>query len=294
MKKFFALIILISVLLVIFTDFSSNQNCQKKPIYAKLPLKEDQGENYNFIVAGHIYGSHQKAQQGRLSPSENIIKNLEYIKSLNPKFFVSLGDSYFLPQDKYIKPFINQVIKQLKIPFIIAPGNHELGRDWQNYCQNFGKFYYDFTYKSSMFLIINTGHEDSAKIDAKQLKFIKNSIQEFNKNNNLKRLFIFSHKYIFAIEDKDMNKIAKYRFNGQYYDQYQNINYQQKLQPILEATKKPIYFFAGDLKENSTFYHQKDNITFIATHIYDQANDQVIQVNINKGKVIINAIDLTK
>ena len=194
---------------------------------------------------------------------------------------MSLGDSYWWPELKYINSFISSVIETLDLPFIIAPGNHEIVNDPSIFCKQFGPLYYRFTYGFSEFIVLNTGLDGKAFLDDVQLSFLMSVIKSLNETKELKHLFILSHKFIWAPEDSVMQVISKDRIEGENYRQYNDTNFYKNVLPIIKMTKKPIYWITGDLKPLPLFFHKKKNITYIATHIYDVVQDAVIQVKLN-------------
>ncbi len=270
---------------------------QKIPHYAKSLFEENKlngkKDEFSFIAAGHIYGSHRSVQRGRLLPAATLLNNISLLKSLKSDFFVSLGDSYWWPESKYINPFISSVIETIDLPFIIAPGNHEIGNDASIFCKQFGPVYYRFTYGFSEFIVLNTGLDGKAFLDDVQLSFLMSVIQSLNKTDELKHLFILSHKFIWAPEDLAMQVISKDRIEGENYRQYNDTNFSRHVLPILKKAKKPIYWITGDLKPLPLFFHKKNDITYIATHIYDVVQDSVIQVKISKDNVTFNPISLS-
>ena len=227
-KIFFGILLLI-VSLIIFllsgfnrtdkvaSDVPLPNSClnQKIPQYAKSLFENDKlngkKDEYSFIAAGHIYGSHRSAQQGRELPAATLLNNISLLKSLESDFFVSLGDSYWWPEFKYINSFISSVIETLNLPFIIAPGNHEIGNDASIFCNQFGPIYYRFSYGFSEFIVLNTGLDGQAFLDDIQLSLLTSVIQSLNETKELKHLFILSHKFIWAPEDPDMQVISKNR-----------------------------------------------------------------------------------
>jgi len=309
--KFFCGILLLIAVLFIFLlsgfnktnktviDSQLPNDClnQKIPHYAKSLFVDDKlnskKDEYSFIAAGHIYGSHRAAQQGRILPATTLVNNISLLKSLESDFFVSLGDSYWWPEYKYINSFISSVIETLDLPFIIAPGNHEIGNDASIFCKQFGPVYYRFSYGFSEFIVLNTGLDGKAFLDEVQLSFLMNAIQSLNKTDELKHLFILSHKFIWAPEDLAMQVISKDRIEGKNYRQYNDTNFSKHVLPVLKKAKKPIYWITGDLKPLPLFFHKKKNITYIATHIYDVVQDAVIQVKISNDNVTFNPISLS-
>ena len=65
---------------------------QKIPHYAKSLFEENKlngkKDEFSFIAAGHIYGSHCSVQRGRLLPAATLLNNISLLKSLKSDFFV--------------------------------------------------------------------------------------------------------------------------------------------------------------------------------------------------------------
>ena len=309
-KIFYGILLLIVVLFILFkSGFKRTENVvtvtplpnnclnQKIPHYAKslfiddnLNIKKDE---YSFVAAGHIYGSHRSAQQGRILPAATLLNNISLLKSLESDFFVSLGDSYWGPEFKYINSFISSVIETLDLPFIIAPGNHEIGNDASIFCNQFGPVYYRFSYGFSEFIVLNTGLDGRAFLDDIQLSFLMSVIQSLNETEELKHLFILSHKFIWAPEDPVMQVISKNRIYKDLINQYNDANFYKDVLPIIKMAKKPIYWLTGDLKPLPLFFHKINDVTYIATHIYDDEQDAVIQVKISNESVTFHPISLS-
>ena len=309
-KTFYGILLLIVALIIfllsgfnrtdkVVSDGSLPNAClnQKIPHYAKSLFENvklnGKKDEYSFIAAGHIYGSHRSAQQGRELPAATLLNNISLLKSLESDFFVSLGDSYWSPEFKYINSFISSVIETLDLPFIIAPGNHEIGNDASIFCNKFGPVYYRFSYGLSEFIVLNTGLNGKAFLDNIQQSFLMSVIKSLNETKELKHLFILSHKFIWAPEDSVMQVISKDRIEGDNYRQYNDTNFYKHVMPVLKMAKKPIYWITGDLKPLPLFFHKKNDITYIATHIYDVAQDAVIQVKISNDNVTFHPISLS-
>lgn len=281
------------------TIFQKTETCNELvPTLAK-SLFDNENFNsykskYSFIVGGHMYGSHHEARQGRLLPAATLVENIDRLKSLRADFFVSLGDNYWQPEPKYTDSFISSVVSTLGLPFVIAPGNHDLGKDASIFCSQFGPLYYQFSYGSSQFIVLNTGLRGVAFLDDIQLSFLRDVIQTLNKTEKLKHLFILSHKFIWAPEDPEMQVISKDRIKGKNYREYNNINFAEAVLPILETVKKPVYWMSGDLKPLPLFFHEKGNVTYIATHLYDRVQeDAVIQTTVSNGQVSFRPVSLS-
>ena len=90
-----------------------------------------------------------------------------------------------------------------------------------------------------------------------------------------------------------MQVISKDRIEGDNYRQYNDTNFYKHVMPVLKMAKKPIYWITGDLKPLPLFFHKKNDITYIATHIYDVAQDAVIQVKISNDNVTFHPISLS-
>jgi hypothetical protein len=76
-----------------------------------------------FIAAGHLYG---EGERPKIYPQTTLLANIDFINSLKPHFFISLGDNVGSGNDlNQIKRFNKIFVSKLKVPFYTAWGNHD-------------------------------------------------------------------------------------------------------------------------------------------------------------------------
>ena len=270
----------------------------KSLINHKTLIAPDSLECYSFIVAGHLYGS--GAYQRSMFPSSSILANIELINTLKPKFFVTLGD---IINSTYLRNIINfkkSFAYKLEMPIFNAVGNHDIERGpvgkgypkIELYEHNFGKMYYHFLLGRELFIFLNTELE-KGKIEGRQLDYLLSIIRAAEtggKNQEIKNVFIFSHKHIWLPDE----------FKGNGFPCPRTPNFNTEIKPhLIELSKrKSVYWISGDAIFNgAVLLYQKDplyDITYVGTSIHDLKSDAIIQINISKnGNLTFNPISLT-
>jgi Icc-related predicted phosphoesterase len=106
------------------------------------------------------------------------IDNGDYI------FAMDVGDLVFDGEKAKYRIFYN-MIKDEKIPFLVAIGNHDIREGGaENYFDIFGRFYYSFDYGNSLFIILDDANEE--RIDAPQMEWLEEQLQK-----------PYQHKFVF-------------------------------------------------------------------------------------------------
>lgn len=85
-------------------------------------------------------------------------KIVEKVNESNAKFFVHLGDFTQNGTDTEFQEFKNYMAKNLKIPYYVAPGNHDILNDEQNkftYLNYYKDLYQSFDYEKNHFVILD-------------------------------------------------------------------------------------------------------------------------------------------
>lgn len=118
-------------------------------------------------------------------------------------FAIDVGDLVYDGEKAKYRIFYN-LIKNLKTPFLVAPGNHDIMETGEgNYFDIFGKFYYSFDYNGALFIVLDDASQTA--IDEVQMQWLENELQK-----NYKHKFVFLHVPPFdprpnlwhALEDK--------------------------------------------------------------------------------------------
>ncbi len=142
---------------------------------------------------------------------------------LQPQFVISVGDlingqTYdSILVDKQWNEF-NRKVQGLSMPFFYVPGNHDIGNAWmeKEWKRRFGRAYYYFVYKNTLFLCVNTQDGGSSGIDEEQIEYFRKAIAE---NPQVRWTFIFMHRPVwFAKNDKEegYEKIESFLKGHQY------------------------------------------------------------------------------
>lgn len=247
----------------------------------------DTSQNYSFIVSGHFHGASNNIST---FPSSTLLANIDTLNSLKPSFLMSLGDMFLDVNETYIEHYQKSLFDKLKMPLLNAVGNHDLSNN-NMYEEVYGTTFFTFKKNTELFVVLNTEINDGS-IQGNQLKMLKTSLSEA-KNNNIKNIFIFSHRPVWA-EDN-----AKYSdlFIGNTRSSFGSPNFEKEIHPLLKKSAIPIYWISGSMADApAAFFYDKNetsNITFMQTAIRDLPRDAILQVNIIDGKIYFKGISLT-
>jgi predicted phosphodiesterase len=136
-------------------------------------------------------------------------KAVEQLNWMQPEFVVCVGDLITggtTDLDKINKQWteFNGFIAKLQMPFFYLPGNHDIGnkvaeKRWQ---EQFGRTYYHFIYKNTLFLLLNTedppGEKLAGKIDDAQVAYAKKVLAE---NKDVRWTLVIYHRPIWTYKD---------------------------------------------------------------------------------------------
>lgn len=249
-----------------------------------------QNKDYSFFVAGHTYGSATSIEIPKIYP---LFK--EKFKKLNEQqnieFGFLLGDVVKSPKNW---PTVLKELKELQMPYYVARGNHDGPLD--DFEKMFGKSYKKFTHNNNLFVILDP-NLDHWNISGEQLEFLKNTLS--TDGEKAKNIFVFMHQVIWWTNDKFSKPKPNWVKN-----KAENSNYWHTIEPLLKATKKPIYLFAGDVGAYSKEYKKRDHIieysyfkedsiTYITTGMGGGIRDNLVIVDVyDDNSVKLNLIHL--
>lgn len=127
------------------------------------------------------------------------------VKKLNimyPEFVLSVGDliNGYTKDTAQIKTEwdeVNHIIDDLKMPFFYLPGNHDITNkvmagEWE---KRYGKRYYYFIYKNTLFLILDSNDDDDYNLTREQTDFVLETLKE---NANVRWTFLLMHHPIWT------------------------------------------------------------------------------------------------
>jgi 3',5'-cyclic AMP phosphodiesterase CpdA len=137
---------------------------------------------------------------------------VDQLNILQPEFVVCVGDlitggTEKLDQiDKEWKEF-NGFVDKLQMPFFYLPGNHDISnkvmdKRWK---EQFGRSFYHFIYKDTLFLMLNTEDppvkKSAGKISSAQISYAKQVLAD---NKNVRWTLVFLHKPVWTYKDKEL------------------------------------------------------------------------------------------
>ncbi|TFH01282.1 MAG: hypothetical protein E4H13_05320, partial [Calditrichales bacterium] len=132
---------------------------------------------------------------------------VDEINLLRPDFVLCTGD---LIQGKVKDPerlsemwaeFFRH-LNRLDVPFYMMAGNHDITNEfmYDYWKERFGKTYYHFVYKNSLYIILNSEEHQKTKqgqLGEEQLEFIKSQLM---KNSDVNHVFLLMHKPLWEMD----------------------------------------------------------------------------------------------
>ena len=191
-KYFFILVFLILGNNVFAQDnetFKSDVETSKKP-WTNLDF-DNEPDDFQFAIVSDRTGGNRP---GFFKDAVN------KINTLHPEFVLTIGDMI----EGYTRDSLdlknqwnemNQVIESLKMPFFYLPGNHDItnrvmAKEWEN---RFGKRYYHFKYKNTLFLILDINDDEDYAISREQTDYALKTLKE---NTDVRWTFLLLHQPI--------------------------------------------------------------------------------------------------
>ena len=259
----------VKILIVIF--FSSIHGDTINNSINSIPLIDQKTDNYSFLIVGHAYGSPKL--KNSLYPTSSLLNGINKINESGAKFMVLLGDNYWKSDSIRISNFKNSFLSKVKLPVFNAVGNHDLWGDIK-YEHHFGKTFYSFNYQNDFFIILN-----SEMYFQEQIEFLKYQLKKIKGNQSLKRLFLFTHKLLFVIDDQKFVNILNRINSKEGYDT--KSRFSASLKDFVKNVNLPTVWFAGDIgMENSLplfyDYDPKLKIEYVATGLGGIQTDNML------------------
>ncbi|MBI1832516.1 MAG: metallophosphoesterase [Planctomycetes bacterium] len=161
-------------------------------------------ENFHFVVVSDRTGGNR----GRI-----FSQAVEQINLLQPTFVVCVGDliqgyskdeASLAAQWKEFQTYTSK----LQMPFFYVPGNHDVANPTETdvWKGRFGRSYYHFLYKDTLFLAVNSDDpsEEKAKgkISPEQLEYFQKVLKD---NASVRWTFVMLHKPLWTQDNLDTN-----------------------------------------------------------------------------------------
>lgn len=235
--------------------------------------------DYSFFIAGHTYGKPGVDNVGVHPPFKNkfdLIKNDKTIK-----FGVLTGDIVWAGTEKNWNE-IDADLTLLDKPIYFAAGNHDLGNR-ELFESRYGSTYRSFTHNSDLFIVLDP-NIDHWNISGNQLDFLKNTLK--NNYKKVDNIFVFHHQLLWRTSNNIYKKIYPNSLEGR----AATINFWSEVEPLFNQLPNNVFMFAGDVgafnNGSEYMYHRYENITFIASGMGGEVNDNIVIIDVRKDKTI--------
>jgi PA14 domain/Calcineurin-like phosphoesterase len=152
-------------------------------------------ENFQFAIVSDNTGGSRKGIFEKAVGKLNL---------LMPEFVMSVGD--LIPgytedtaQINYEWNQFNKVLNELKPPYFYLPGNHDITnlvmqKEWE---KRYGKRYYHFVYKNTLFITLDSNDDDDYSITNEQMDYVLKSLKD---NPDVNWTFLFMHHPIWTYD----------------------------------------------------------------------------------------------
>ncbi|MET4082885.1 putative MPP superfamily phosphohydrolase [Pedobacter sp. UYP30] len=163
----------------------------KLPISSK-PLN-DAPDKLQFAIISDINGGNIP---GVFSDAKNKLNELQ------PSMVLSIGDLIdgYTTDSVLVKKEWNQfnsMVDSLDMPFFYVSGNHDVSNPFlkQQWKKRFGRTYYYFVYKNTLFLALDTEDGKTDGIGKEQIDYVKKVLRE---HQNVRWTFVFMHRPLWS------------------------------------------------------------------------------------------------
>ena len=249
-------------------------------------VPDNQNKVLDFVVAGHTYGNPDTYTESIYPPFYKLLKT--YSTAITPDFIFLTGDVVAHQTEKNWTT-VKREMDSLKIPWFIAPGNHDLGEFMLNNIQS--EPYFIKEKDNNLMLILNTCNAGWST-DSAQTLFIENALNKFP---NSCKLFVFTHQLWWLKNIPPAMDLDSIRPNS--YAAYDGDNdfWRSGYRPI-KKFNAPTYFFAGDVGSYygliGYYEEEYENFKFYGSGMGGAVEDNFLYVSVYKdGSVQITRVD---
>lgn len=227
---------------------------------------------YSFFVAGHTYGSPTGSNFGVHPP---LRKKFNFINRSSLDFGVFTGD---IVRKATVQSWdsIDAELKLLNMPVYFAAGNHDVN-DRMLFEQRYGPTYSRFIFNSDLHIILDP-NLDEWNISGDQLDFLQSTVDSHAVA--VKNVYVYFHQVLWWENENTFYKIKMNSTEGR----ADTINFWSEVEPLFHQLTNQVYMFAGDVGATATggevFYHNYDNITFVASGMGGYQRDNFIIVDV--------------
>ncbi len=241
-------------------------------------------DDYNFLVAGHAYGSHLASNDG-LHPA--FLEDLqEFIPDNEEEFIVLNGD---MVRDATSLQFetIAAELEDLDLESYYVMGNHDNNSIGEAvFEEKHGGTYYSFMHGEDLFIMLD--QEISFRsISDDQLLFLEEQLS----SNEYRHVFLFFHMLLWNGDSKYID--VESNLGSQYNLMSPYSNYWDEVHPILNTyCNHEIYVITGDVGGRpeviSAYYDRCGHIRMIATGMGEAPEENFMEVVVTESSVEFN------
>lgn len=242
---------------------------------------------YSFFVAGHTYG---KPGTTKIGIYDKFTAKFDLIEADKKMQFGVLTGDIVRRANTESWDAVDADLKSLKVPVYFSRGNHD-GR-LAFFEKRYGKSYRYFKNEGDLHIILDS-NLGNWNITGKQLEFLKRLL---NNLKEVRNVFIYVHHIIWWNETEFYTPYINSRDRMS-----DTLTFWTDLFPLLSATKKPIFLFAGDVgafdhknpKYQSYSYVKRDNLTLITSGMGGGRKDNFLIADVyTNGNVKFRMIHL--
>lgn len=250
-------------------------SCKKE----KLVEKESELQ-YNFIVAGHVYGKPGTSELGLYKPFKSAINS-----GLGD--FLVLNGDIVKDSDSTSWDSIDSDIDSLNMKTYFVAGNHDIS-NITLYESRYGPTNYSWKHNNDLFITLD-GNIDNWNIQDEQLSFLKETIAQKATENIL--IHIFCHQLIWWERERYPDIYPNSTFG-----KAQELNFWKELKPYFDSLQNQVFLYSGDIGANSQspdyFFEQSKNLHILASGMGEGKGDNYLKVNVYDNKIIFSFIPL--
>jgi len=256
-----------------------------------LGLPEQNPDEFDFFVVGHVYGSQQIKDR---QPDAALLAALPTISEASPDFLVSLGDMVEQSNEEEFGLLESTFLSKVSFPVFNTVGNHDVA-DRSLYEARYGETFFTFKYGGARLIFLDT-EKAKCKLDERQTYVLKTAVQTALRDRDVRYIFVFMHKTFFFQNEVLVEK--KDRLAGpNEWKCYGSKPFRALMDEVLipAAAQKPVYLFAGDVGAwgNMTPYyehHPEVPLTMLMTGLGDTDQDNILHVHVDDSHVMVESI----
>lgn len=170
-----------------FKNFLNSGSFLAQTLNTYLSYRKGEDDGISFIVV-----SDSENEDDNLSPA--FLKIIRDANKSKARFLIHMGDFTSRGKENEYQKFKNYLDQNLKIPYYVVPGNHDILQDKETkeiFQKYFRKLYYSFDFENAHFIALDNSNNKWGFSDD-QISWLKDDLEK----NRDKQIFIFMHRPI--------------------------------------------------------------------------------------------------